>query len=163
MAKKSKKKASSKRKARAKASRRPAPARKAPARSSASPVQDVGTGRGPGPAELGAQLVAAFNAGRGDEWIHTRWSPGIVSIEGQANTQWVGKKTVMAKGEEWFKLNTVLGGSAEGPFVGATGFAVKFRMHVRENATGAEQHAEEVGVYTVQDGKITREEFMGRA
>lgn len=121
----------------------------------------VSTGKGATPAELGAKLVSLFNQGSADAWVATVWDKGIVSCEGVgANMEWVGRKAVEAKNAEWSRANTVLGASAEGPFVGSTGFAVKFRVHVRDNATGAEQHMSEVGVYTVRDGKIVREEFM---
>ncbi len=124
-------------------------------------MRAVSTGKGASPAELGAKLVTLFNQGTADAWVATVWDKGIVSCEGVgANLEWVGRKAVDAKNAEWSKANTVLGGSAEGPYVGSTGFAVKFRVHVRDNASGAERHMSEVGVYTVRDGKITREEFM---
>ena len=53
-----------------------------------------------------------------------------------------------------------MGGVAEGPFVGATGFAVKFRMDIKDNSTGRRTLMEEIGVYTVLKGKIIQEEFM---
>ena len=56
--------------------------------------------------------------------------------------------------------HTLHGASAEGPYIGATGFAVKFRVDVTENASGKRLLMEEVGVYTVENGKIVREEFM---
>ena len=122
----------------------------------------VSTGRGPGPAQIGADLVALFNAGRGSEVEAKWWSPRIVSVEGMG-LAWHGRKAVEEKNRGWMTSHTVLGASAEGPYVGAAGFAVKFRIQVRDNATGAESHAEEVGVYTVRDGQIVREEFMGSA
>lgn len=150
---------------------RPAKAAKRPAaRKSAAPkpagldtlapgVHQLNTGRGPGPAEVGRDLVALFNADRASEVEKKWWAPDITSIEGMG-TAFVGRKALDAKNHDWFKENTVLGGSAEGPFVGATGFAVKFRIEVKNNATGARTAMDEVGVYTVRDGKIVREEFM---
>lgn len=158
MAKMSKKKS-----ARRVHARRPAKkaARKPKPRGGSSSVRPVSTGRGPGPAELGAGLVAAFNKGEGDAWVKSRWSDDIHSVEGEGvGTEWIGRQAVQAKNGEWGRQNTVLGASAEGPYVGSTGFAVKFRSHVRENASGAERHLEEIGVFTVKDGKIVREEFM---
>lgn len=119
----------------------------------------VKTGKGPGPREIGQSLVELFNRGQGDEVEKRWWSPKIESIEG-IGLMWSGKKSVDAKNAEWMRANTILGGSAEGPFVGATGFSVKFTISVRENASGKETTMSEVGVYTVRDGKIVREEFM---
>jgi hypothetical protein len=163
MAKKKNGKPAKKKQKPARAVKAKRPAKKTAPKASSAAVRSVSTGRGTSAAELGIQLVAAFNQGKGDEWIHGVWSSDIVSVEGGANTEWVGRKSVLAKAEEWFKQNTLLGGAAEGPYVGATGFAVKFHIHIRDNATGAEMRAEEVGVYTVRDGKIIREEFMQRS
>jgi hypothetical protein len=119
----------------------------------------VSTGRGPSAAEIGKSLVELYNAGKWDEPCRLWWSPDIVSVEGMGMA-WAGRRAVDAKNEGWNKEHTPLGGSAEGPFVGASGFSVKFRMEIKENATGNITRMEEIGVYTVQDGKIVREEFM---
>jgi hypothetical protein len=52
------------------------------------------------------------------------------------------------------------GASAEGPYIGASGFSVKFAMDVEDTTTNDRSLMEEIGVYTVQNGKIVREEFM---
>lgn len=122
-------------------------------------VHNISTGRGPGPREIGADLVALFNSGKGDEVEKKWWSPAIVSVEGMGMA-FSGLKAAQQKNSEWMENHEVLGGAAEGPYVGASGFAVKFRIHVRERATGKDIQMDEVGVYTVQDGKIVREEFM---
>lgn len=119
----------------------------------------VKTGKGPTPGEVGLDLVGMFNSGQLSEIEKKYWSPGIVSIEGMGMS-WAGRKAVEAKNSDWMSKHTLLGASAEGPFVGATGFAVKFRMDVEEKATGNRVAMEEVGVYTVRNGKIAVEEFM---
>lgn len=152
MAKKTKKKA---RRA-ARKPRRAAPAR----RSSNGPVA-VTTGRGLTPAEIGADLVALFNRGQFKDVEDKHWAPAIESIEGVGVAQaWRGKRAVEGKNAWWAQDHEMQGGSAEGPYVGATGFAVKFRLDVLTKSTGQRQMMEEVGVYTVKNGKIIREEFM---
>ena len=118
----------------------------------------ISTGPGPSPEQIGKQLVENYNKGK---WqINTKlWSPKLIGIEG-GGLAWHGLKNVEAKNKFWSKGNTPLGGSAEGPFVGATGFAVKFRMDIQDNATGKRTIMEEVGVFTVKNGKIIQEEFM---
>lgn len=141
-----------------KAGKKPAPKK---AGGAASGPRPVSTGKGPAPVELGTALVAHFNQGKGDEWIKGVWAPSIVSCEGVGmNMEFAGRKAVEAKNAQWMAEHEVLGASAEGPYVGSTGFAVKFRMHVKVKASGKEIHMEEVGVYTVSNGKIVREEFM---
>lgn len=120
----------------------------------------IKSGPGASPQEIGASLVELFNQGDKDEQIWSKWwDKSVVSVEGMG-LAWHGEKAVRAKNEGWTAQNEVLGASAEGPYVGATGFAVKFRMDVRERATGKRTIMEEVGVYTVRNGKIVQEEFM---
>lgn len=119
----------------------------------------VSTGSGATPAEIGADLVAMFNRGEFKEIEEKWWSPAIVSVEGMGMA-WSGREAVEGKNTAWMEANEIVGASAEGPYVGASGFAVKFRMRVRERATGKSTEMQEVGVYTVMDGKIVREEFM---
>lgn len=49
---------------------------------------------------------------------------------------------------------------SEGPWVGASGFAVRMAVDVEQRSTGQRSHREEIAVYTVQGGKILREDFM---
>ena len=119
----------------------------------------VSTGKGASAMELGAALVQRFNAGNME--MTGDWSPKIESIEGLGVSQvWAGRKAVDAKNAWWSSGHTVHAASAEGPYVGATGFAVKFAMDVEVKETGKRQPMTEVGVYTVKNGKIVREEFM---
>lgn len=143
-----------------------APAKKkAPKKAGKTPLpkgpQPVSTGRGATPSEIGVDLIALFNAGKADLVESRWWSPDVVSVEGVGvGLAWHGRGAADAKNREWMSKHTVLGASAEGPYVGSSGFAVKFHMHVRENQSGREQRFDEVGVFTVSEGKIIREEFM---
>ncbi len=122
-----------------------------------NPVR-VSTGTGASPEQVGREVVGAFNKGHYE--INTRlWSPKLECVEG-GGLAWRGLKNVQAKNSFWNAANIVLGASAEGPYVGSTGFAIKFKMDVEDKSTGRRTIMEEVGVYTVRDGKIVREEFM---
>lgn len=136
--------------------------KKAPARTpkEKNPVP-VTTGRGPTPSEIGADLVAMFNRGEMTE-IERKWhSPALVSVEGVGvSMAWNGRKAVQEKNEWWMSTHRLHGASAEGPYLGASGFAVKFAMDVEDTTNNSRMLMEEVGVYTVQNGKIVREEFM---
>jgi hypothetical protein len=162
--KKSSKKAASKQGK--KAAKKPAkqPARKPAAKKSGRTPKDirkVGTGGGASAGDIGHDLVAMFNKGLFSEIEKKYWSPAIVScVGGGAGLEWVGRKAVARKGSEWHAENRIHGASAEGPFVGSTGFAVRFRMDVEQLASGSRTHFDEVGVYTIRNGKIVREEFM---
>lgn len=155
-----------------KAARKPAPkaskskaAKPQASKSSASQLppgaRPAGTGKGPSPMDIGRELVALYNSGQASKFEKKYLAKNIVSCEGVGvGLEWVGLAAVQAKSAEWMKMHTVLGAAAEGPFVGSTGFAVKFLTHLKVNATGEESHMQEIGVYTVKDGQVVREEFM---
>ncbi|MBY0111391.1 MAG: nuclear transport factor 2 family protein [Phycisphaerales bacterium] len=119
----------------------------------------VKTGPGATPMELGAKLVADFNNGK--MHLTDAWSKDIVSIEGLGTSMaWHGRQGVDAKNAWWMSDHVVHGARAEGPYVGATGFGVKFEMDVETKSTGKREKIVEIGVYTVKNGKIVQEEFM---
>lgn len=174
MARKKKPAKKSARKPARKASRKPAkktagkPARRksrAPKATGALKMLSMGvkvkTGRGPGPLEIGTDLVSMFNRGQLKEIEDKWWSPKIVSTEGTGVAmEWRGRRAVNTKNSWWTEDHVMHGGSAEGPYVGSTGFAVRYRLDVETKSTGVREVMEEVGVYTVHNGKIVREEFM---
>lgn len=145
-----------------------APAKAAPKAKPAAPaklagMQPIATGRGPSAAEIGAAVVAHLNSGAHDDaplW-NRYWAKDFSSIEGMGvNLAWHGREAVREKCQSWMNDNIVHGCRAEGPFVGSTGFAVHITMDVEERKTGNRRTMREVGVYTVENGKVTREEFM---
>ncbi len=85
----------------------------------------------------------------------------IVSYEAMEGPMAVckGKDAVKQKGEWWQANHEVHGGSVEGPYVNGDQFAVRFSMDVTPKATGERMTMDEVGVYTVKDGKIVEERF----
>ncbi len=152
--KKSARKAAPKRKAAAKKRR----AASKPRRDPLAP-RDVATGAGASAREIGASLVEMFNRGQLREIEEMWWSPRITSIEGMGQA-WDGRAAVEGKNAWWAQTNRMASGSAEGPYVGATGFSVKFHLEVEDKNTGQRTIMDEIGVYTVKDGKIVQEEFM---
>lgn len=132
---------------------------KKPASRKAAGPKKISTGKGATPAQIGADLVALYNAGKHDEPCRKYWSPQIESIEG-IGLGWKGKAAVEAKNAEWMKTHIIHATKAEGLYVGSTGFAVRFSMDVEDTTNGSRFNMGEVGVYTVKNGKIVREEFM---
>lgn len=124
----------------------------------------VKTGKGATPAEVGMGVVAMIRDRSGDQAIWDKWfSPKFVSIEGGMGQAWHGRKAVQAKCDWWLGAHTVHSLEAEGPYVGATGFAVRYTIDAEDNATGNRFKGEEVGFYTVKNGKVVQEEFLGKA
>lgn len=123
----------------------------------------IGSGKGPTPAEVGAGVVEMLKAGVPEREIWAKWfSPKLVSIETMptGGMAWHGLKAVRAKGEAWMQENAVHGVEVEGPYAGATGFAVRYTMTIEHKPTGNTVTMSEVGVYTVKNGKVVVEEFM---
>jgi hypothetical protein len=143
----------------AKTSKKPVKATAKKATSKPGKPDTISTGPGPSPADLGKTLVELFNQNKADDWIKGVWSKNVESIEGTGQVA-RGPAQILAKWDWWTSNHEVMGASAEGPYVGATGFATKYQLHVKDKSTGADMHMTEVAVYTVEKGKITREEFM---
>ena len=74
-----------------------------------------------------------------------------------------GIDAVRQKNEWWVENNVVHSATTEGPFVGPDDkFAVYFNYDITFTPTGARNQMEEMALYTVQDGKIVREQFFYR-
>ncbi|MGL4441459.1 MAG: SnoaL-like domain-containing protein [Bosea sp. (in: a-proteobacteria)] len=89
-------------------------------------------------------------------------SPDIVSLEAMDGpmARVEGTAAVEAKGKWWEDNHEVSNSVTIGPYVNGNQFAVHFSMDVLTKATGETMHMQEVGLYTVKDGKIVEEKFM---
>lgn len=121
----------------------------------------VSTGAGASVMDLAQQFMALVREGKEMAIYDNLMHDQVVSCEGiGSELEWRGRKATLAKGEAWMKENKIHGARAEGPYVGATGFTVKYEMDVETVKTGERKNLVEVGTYTVHNGKIIREEFM---
>jgi limonene-1,2-epoxide hydrolase len=121
----------------------------------------VSTGGGASVMDIAQQFMALVREGKEMAIYDNLMHDQVASCEGiGSELEWRGRNATLAKGEEWMKENKIHGARSEGPFVGATGFTVKYEMDVETVKTGERKNFVEVGVYTVRDGKIVREEFM---
>jgi ketosteroid isomerase-like protein len=89
-------------------------------------------------------------------------APEIVSLEAMdgpmARVQ--GTAAVKAKSDWWYGAHDIHSATAEGPYVNGDQFAVIFNMDVTAKETGQRMQMQEVGLYTVNNGKIVEEKFM---
>lgn len=118
----------------------------------------LSSGKGATPREIGESLVALFNAGKADEAERTWYHRRIESIEADGMV-FDGLKGVAEKSAWWLANHTIRAAKAEGPFVCSTGFTVIFAMTI-EPKVGDAFEMREAGVYTVEKGRIVREQFM---
>ena len=80
---------------------------------------------------------------------------------GDAGREAQGLDAIKGKHDWWYGAHDVHQVSAEGPFLfGDDQFSLVFDMDVTNKESGERMQAKEVGVYTVKDGKIVREEFF---
>lgn len=88
-------------------------------------------------------------------------SDDIVSYEAMDGPMAVcrGKDAVKQKGDWWQANHEVHGALVEGPYVNGDQFVVRFTMDVTPKATGQRMSMDEVGIYTVKNGKIVEERF----
>jgi hypothetical protein len=123
----------------------------------------VKTGKGAAPLEVAQSVVALLRAGGASE-VEAKWlASGIESVEGVgASMAWKGKKAVQKKYRDWEADHEIHTMTVDGPWVGATGFAVRYAIDVTQKSTGQRSQMEEIAVYTVKNGKIVREEFHFR-
>ncbi len=116
--------------------------------------------------EIGAQLVALCSQGQNLEAINTLYADHAVSVEAMDCPEegfhrvTEGIDAIRAKNEFWFEHNEVHSGECIGPFPNDDRFAVFFRYDATCKKTNQRYQMDEVGLYTVADGKIVREEFF---
>lgn len=109
---------------------------------------------------VGKQFVEMCNQGKNFDVMRTMYAPDIVSVEGDG-AETAGQTPVIHKSEVWAADNTILAEKVRGPFFnGPDQFAVHFTFEVTPKATGKRTTLEEVGIYTVKNDKITREQFF---
>lgn len=117
---------------------------------------------------LANRFVELCNQGKNFDVMREMYADDIVSVEA-AGGETAGKTPVIQKSERWGAAQTVHGEKVLGPyFADATNaatsssgqFAVHFSFDVTPKATGQRITLDEVGLYTVENGKITREQFF---
>jgi hypothetical protein len=105
------------------------------------------------------------NQGKHFEVMRTMYGPGMVSVEGDGR-ETVGKEQVIRKSEIWQGNNNIHGGKLLGPFFNGDAnassgrFAVHLSIEFTPKTGGGRVTHDEIGIYTVKNEMITREEFF---
>jgi hypothetical protein len=98
------------------------------------------------------------------EAIDSLYAKDIVSVEARANEggsfESRGIDVVRGKTDWWEKNMEVHSAKVSGPFVAHDRFVVQYDIDVTDKNSKERMRLSEVGVYTVKDGKIVREEFL---
>ena len=114
--------------------------------------------------EVAKKLVEYCRKGEWMKAIDDLYAKDIMSVEAQAMenmpAEMRGIEQVRGKTEWWEKQMEVHSAKVTGPFVARDTFVVQFDVDVTDKASKKRMQMSEVGIYTVKDGKVAREEFL---
>ena len=114
--------------------------------------------------DVAKDMVAMFKAGDFTTPGEKYWSEDVVSVEagapGDGDPTSRGKAAARAKGEWWSGAHDIHSVDVAGPFVNGDQFAVRFSMDITAKQSGQRMQMDEVGLYTVKDGKVVEERFF---
>ncbi len=114
---------------------------------------------------VATRFVELCNQGKHFEVMRTMYAPEMVSVEGDGR-EFVGKDVVIRKSEVFQGDNNIDSQDIRGPFfcgdagAGSGRFAVYTSIEFSPKAGGERRRHDEIGLYTVKDDTITREEFF---
>lgn len=110
------------------------------------------------------ELIGHCKNGTEAEGLKSLYAPNAVSVEsvdmgGGRETK--GVEAIQGKHDWWNGAFEVHEQKIEGPYVhGANQFGVIFELDATNKETGERSPMKEVAVYTVDNGKIAKEEFF---
>jgi ketosteroid isomerase-like protein len=114
--------------------------------------------------EIGKRYVALCQAGKNDVCLDELYAKDAVSVEAAAmpgtDKTVKGLDALRAKSKTWNESNVVHTAEVAGPFPNDNRFAVRFNFEVTNKPSGRRMKMDEIGLFTVENGKITREEFF---
>jgi len=114
--------------------------------------------------EVAQKVVELVRKQAWREALDTLYDKGIVSVEARtmdgSSPETSGIKGVRGKVDWWLENMQVHSFQANGPFVAHDRFVVQYDADVTDKNSKKRIQMSEVGVYTVKDGKIVREEFL---
>jgi hypothetical protein len=114
---------------------------------------------------VAGKFMELVSQGKHFEVMSTMYAPEMVSVEGDGK-EYVGKQAVIHKSEVFQGNNAIQGQDLRGPFfcgdadASSGRFAVYAALDFTPKAGGERQTHVEVGLYTVKNDMITREEFF---
>ena len=112
--------------------------------------------------DIADDIAAMLRAGRTDVAGEKYWADDVLSVEAAPGdmAQISGKDAARGKGEWWSNAHEVHASEVEGPYVNGDQFVVRFKMDLTQKETGNRIQMDEVGVYTIKNGKIAEERFF---
>jgi hypothetical protein len=114
--------------------------------------------------EISSRYVALCKEGKYAACLDELYSNDAVSVEA-----WVppgndpvasGLAAIRAKSEWWGNNHEVHSGEVFGPYPNGDRFMVRFVFDVTNKPSKRRMNMDEIGLFTVENGKIVREEFF---
>ena len=116
--------------------------------------------------EVAKKVVELTNQQAWREALDTLYDKDIVSVEargmGGGSPESRGIDAVRKKTDWWEQNMQIHSFKSSGPFVAHDRFVVQYDADVTDKNSKQRMQLSEVGVYTVKNGKIVREEFLPR-
>ena len=114
--------------------------------------------------EVAKKVVELTRKHAWHEALDTLYDKNIVSVEGYTtdgtSPETRGIEGVRGKTDWWVNAMEVHSFKVHGPFVAHDRFVVQYDADVTDKSSKQRRQISEVGVYTVKNGKIVREEFL---
>lgn len=114
--------------------------------------------------EIGQKLVEFCKNNENLKAVNELYADEIVSLESMASPEGTdqaqGIEAIRRKNKQWEEEMEVHSMDVQGPFPLGDRFAVHFKFDATERKNNKRMKMEEVGLYTVKDGKIVKEEFF---
>jgi ketosteroid isomerase-like protein len=115
-------------------------------------------------AEVGKAYVALCKDGKFDECLNELFSESAVSVEAGGppgvDRTVSGLAAIRAKGKAWADDHEIHKMEVTGPYPNGDRFAVRFVFDVTNKPSKRRMSMDEIALLTVENGKITREEFF---
>jgi len=115
--------------------------------------------------DVAQQYVALCKQGKNEECLDKLFAKEAVSVEAMSPPGGEpriasGLDAIRAKGKSWGENNTVHKAEVAGPYPNEERLAVRFTYDITNKPSCQRMAMDEIGLFTVKDGKITREEFF---
>jgi hypothetical protein len=117
--------------------------------------------------EIANRYVSLCKEGQFHKCLEELFSNDAVSVEAWAppgqDLSATGLAAIRAKGKSWSDNHEIRKGEVSGPFPNGNRFTVRFSFEVTNKPMNKRMTMEEIGLFTVENGKIVREEFFYQA
>jgi len=117
-----------------------------------------------GTEEIAKRYVELCQAGKNELCLDELYAKDAVSVEAAAppgsERTAKGLDALHAKSKSWGESNVVHSAEVMGPFPNDNRFAVRFTFDVTNKPSGRRMKMDEIGLFTIENGKIMREEFF---